>query len=422
MDTEGDVDLLIRNMVGEFAQRIPEISDDLRRGILDRIPSLRGDPDIEGMLSASIEENVSLIVHLMQHRIDVSRVEAPVAAVEYARRLAQRGIPTSALVRAYRLAHARFLPDCWDRLGRQAGDVKVLALAGTVFTRRLFSYVDIVSEQVTAAHERERDLWVRNRAVAQQAAAEALLSGADAGEAATALNYPLDRDHLGLIVWSGGGATAGEQAADPQGVVRSLARVAGGDARLVVPLDERLAWARLPLPSGHVLSKSRLAEVLDRWPLRVAFGEPAQGVEGFRAPHRQALLAHTAATLGGPADAPATWFAEVGPLALMCSDLESARDWVRSVLGPLAQDGERFGRLRETLGVFLALHGSYTAAGERLMMHKNSVQYRVQKAVESLGRPWEQNTADLELALRACDWFGARMTRAPGPVGPGAAS
>jgi hypothetical protein len=221
------------------------------------------------MLSASIEENVSLIVHLMQHRIDVSRVEAPVAAVEYARRLAQRGIPTSALVRAYRLAHARFKSNCWDRLGRQAGDVKVLALVGTVFTRRLFSYVDIVSEQVTAAHERERDLWVRNRAVAQQAAAKALLSGADAGEAETALNYPLGRDHLGLIVWSGGGATAGEQAADPQGVVRSLARVAGGDAPLVVPLDERIAWAWLPLPSGHVLSKSRLAEVLDRWPLRV---------------------------------------------------------------------------------------------------------------------------------------------------------
>ncbi|MGC9538868.1 PucR family transcriptional regulator [Streptomyces sp. UG1] len=423
MDTEGDVDLLIRDMVGELAQRIPEISDGLRAQILADIPSLRGDPYIEGMLTASIEENVALMLHLMQHRIDLDRVEAPVAAVEWARRLAQRDIPTSVLVRAYQLAHARFVSDCLDELGRRAADVKVLALAGPVFNQRLFSYVDIVSEQVTAAHERERDRWLRHHAVAQLSTVKALLSGSgiDIDEAEAVLNHPLRRDHLGLVVW-GGGPEHTVEAADPQRVVGELARAVGSGAPLFVHRDEQLAWAWIALPSGRTPARSSLDEVLGRCRLRVAFGEPAHGVAGFRATHRQAQLAHTAATLGGPEHAQATWFAEVGPLALMWSDPDAARDWVHSVLGPLAQEGERFARLRETLHVFLALRGSFTATGERLMLHKNTVQYRVHKAVECLGRPWEEDTANLELALRACGWFGGRMTAASGRVGPGAAS
>ncbi|WNM31726.1 helix-turn-helix domain-containing protein [Streptomyces sp. Li-HN-5-11] len=424
MDPEGAVDLLIRDMVGELAQRIPEASEELRAVILAEIPPLRGDLYIEGMLTASIEENVALILHLMQHRIDLDRVEAPVAAVEWARRLAQRDIPTSVLVRAYRLAHARFLSDCLEELGRRTPDVKVLALAGTVFNQRLFSYVDIVSEQVTAAHERERDRWLRQRAVAQLSMVRALLSGSgtDVDEAEAVLDYPLRRDHLGLVVWDGQPGHTAEAVADPQRVVGELARAVGSTAPLFVPRDEQLAWAWIALPAGRTPPRSGLGEVLGRCQVRVAFGEPAHGVAGFGATHRQAQLAHTAATLGGPQRARATWFAEVGPLALMYSDPDAARDWVHSVLGPLAQEGERFARLRETLHAFLVLRGSFTATGERLMLHKNTVQYRVQKAVECLGRPWEEDTANLELALRACDWFGVRMTVAPSRVGPGTTS
>jgi hypothetical protein len=44
----------------------------------------------------------------LRYGIDVQRVQAPTAALEYARRLAQHGVPVHALVRAYRIGQRRF--------------------------------------------------------------------------------------------------------------------------------------------------------------------------------------------------------------------------------------------------------------------------------------------------------------------------
>jgi hypothetical protein len=41
------------------------------------------------------------------------------------------------------------------------------------------------------------------------------------------------------------------------------------------------------------------------------------------------------------------------------------------------------------------------------MLHKNTVQYRIRKAQESLGRPVGGNRHGVELALRASRWLGA---------------
>jgi DNA-binding PucR family transcriptional regulator len=40
------------------------------------------------------------------------------------------------------------------------------------------------------------------------------------------------------------------------------------------------------------------------------------------------------------------------------------------------------------------------------MVHKNTVQYRIRKAEESLGRPVGENRHDVELALQAGHWLG----------------
>ena len=39
----------------------------------------------------------------------LENIAAPPAAIEYARRLAQRGVPAGVLIRAYRVGHERFL-------------------------------------------------------------------------------------------------------------------------------------------------------------------------------------------------------------------------------------------------------------------------------------------------------------------------
>jgi DNA-binding PucR family transcriptional regulator len=42
-------------------------------------------------------------------------------------------------------------------------------------------------------------------------------------------------------------------------------------------------------------------------------------------------------------------------------------------------------------------------------MHKNTVQYRIRKAQENLGRPVGDNRHDVELALQASHWLGASV-------------
>jgi hypothetical protein len=69
--------------------------------------------------SATITTLACRAVSDFQHR-HRERVKAPAAAIDYARRPAQRRVPMVVLVRAYRIGHARFLQWCFDELLGQA--------------------------------------------------------------------------------------------------------------------------------------------------------------------------------------------------------------------------------------------------------------------------------------------------------------
>ena len=84
-----------------------------------------------------------------------------------------------------------------------------------------------------------------------------------------------------------------------------------------------------------------------------------------------------------------------------------------ATLGGLAADDEHHARLRDTLLVFLQSGGSYKATAEQMMLHKNTVQYRIRKAEESLGRPAAENRQDVELALQASRWLGSAVLQPP---------
>ncbi len=83
------------------------------------------------------------------------------------------------------------------------------------------------------------------------------------------------------------------------------------------------------------------------------------------------------------------------------------------MLAGLATDDEHHARLRGTLLAFLQADGSYKATAERLMLHKNAVQYRLRTAEESLGRQVSDDRPDVELALRASHWLGSSVLRPP---------
>ena len=79
------------------------MSADIYGLVVREIPQLRTDRRVLALLEASVAENVATVLHILQYGIDLDHVHAPAAAGEYARRLAQRGVPMAALLRAYRI-------------------------------------------------------------------------------------------------------------------------------------------------------------------------------------------------------------------------------------------------------------------------------------------------------------------------------
>jgi hypothetical protein len=66
--------------------------------------------------------------------------------VEYARRLAQRGTPLTALLRAYRVGHACFSGWLLREPARQAGDAEMISATTLGMSKIVAGYIDQTSE------------------------------------------------------------------------------------------------------------------------------------------------------------------------------------------------------------------------------------------------------------------------------------
>jgi DNA-binding PucR family transcriptional regulator len=145
----------------------------------------------------------------------------------------------------------------------------------------------------------------------------------------------------------------------------------------------------------------------------MALGRPAFGIGGFRMTHIEAGHAARFWALGnGSLDGTASYQA-VEVVSLLAADLERARRFVGSELGPLADRSEAAARLRSTLLGFLAHGGSHVHAAQALHMHENTVYKRVRKAEELIGRPIAERRVEVQTALMLAETIGADVLNAP---------
>ncbi|HZC51993.1 MAG TPA: helix-turn-helix domain-containing protein [Mycobacterium sp.] len=408
------IDRELSAVAAAVGSRLSELTHEIRQLIVQSLPELQGDDMFENLLDASIEENVATVLHVLEHGTAIDEVNAPAAAHEYARRLAQREVPIVTLTRTYPIGHGQLLARCVDEVGGRSYDGDVAASILGHIAAVSFKYVDRVSGQVIATYQRERDHWLLARVAGRAARVRALLANesVDLEAAESALGYRLRRKHLGVVAWLSGEPGGMRGLAELERLASAAARALEARGRpLFVPRDEAVAWIWLPLASDAEVGREELEAAFDDGvgSVRVAVGEPAVGLDGFRQTHDQAVRAQGLAYIATPGTR-VTTFAEVGALALIWADRDAARCWVLATLNDLAIDDEPHARLRETLLTYLST-GSYTATAERMTMHKNTVQYRVGKAEEALGQPIGERRADLELALRACHYLGRAVLR-----------
>lgn len=390
------------------------VADRMTARILADVTELRGDVELERALSASVEGNVETVLHAMAFAVDPAGVEAPLAALAYPRLLAQRGLPVTALVRAYRLGQASMVQQMYAAVRAADLTVERMLEAQEWITDWSFSYSDTVIETVITAYQHERDRWMQGRSSARVARVRELLSGdveADVDAASLAIGYPLRRRHLALIASAPDeGHGAPDQVDRLEAFVRGLAAAAGvAEAPLFIAADHRTAWGWLPLGDRHCVDVVRAAvDAPSGEALHVAFGAVRPGLDGFRRSHREA-----AALRRSIGDRPTVFAQDPGVMltALMRDDPDEAEVWAADVLGDLAGESESDARLRATLAVYLRHDGGYKAAAAELNMHPNSVKYRVQRALERRGRPIGADRLDVEVALLVRD-PGGRSTGA----------
>ena len=414
-------DVGVNGYVAEVADRLHsrlvELSSALRTSLEDQIPDLRGDVRLGELLGASVEGNVDTVLHALRYDIAVERVEAPTAALEYARRLAQQGMPVNALVRAYRLGQRRVNELVFAELHAIEIPDSMRVPVIEAITGTLFEYIDWMSQQVVAVYEEERERWLENQNSLRALRVREILAAnksVDVDAASTTIRYPLRWHHLGLIMWYPDLGTEGDELARLQRFLRELGEAAGADASpLFVAADQSCGWGWL----AYRAAATDAVEKIRRFALSrpdspsVAIGMMAGGLEGFRRSHREAAEARAVAIISDRGGTTVITAADPGlsVVARIGGDVAATRDWVATVLGDLATDNDNDARLRETLRVYLACGCSYKLAAEELNLHFNSVKYRVGRAVARRGREIGTDRLDVELALLACHWYGSAV-------------
>jgi DNA-binding PucR family transcriptional regulator len=403
-------------IVSRLDDKLAEITRAIQELLFSELSEIGGDGELLALLRDAVQGNLDAFFPAVRHGISIDQVEPPTAALEHARRMAQRGVDADALVRGYRLGHQAVVGIVLDEIRAAQLETQLGLDVFEQITSSSFRYIDRVSGQVLIAYQNERDRWLANQSRLRALRVREVLDGSeiDVDEVTNAIRYPLHRIHLSLIVWCGESEN-GNELVVMERFVTELAKSLGADERpLFVAADRVTGWAWVPLTVEAAADAAvRIREFVNTRPDApwIAAGDPLPGVDGFRRSHQQALTARAVVLASGSQPPAVTVASDPGLVvaARFCGDLEHARAWVGDVLGPLASATDSDERMRETLREFLHTGSSFKATADELHLHVNSVKYRVQRALERRGKPITDDRLDVETALLLCHWFNTSV-------------
>jgi len=243
---------------------------------------------------------VAAILSALRHSIPVERVQAPTAALEHARRLAQQGVPLNVVVRGYRFGQRGLMHVVFEELETFDIPPQVRIDAVKSITELMFLYVDRMSQQVVEVYEEERERWLETRNSMRALRVREILDGrkpVDIDAAIATISYPLRWHHVALVLWYPAASGEADELGSMQRFLRQLATAVQAGAPLFIAADRSTGWAWLPFqsaPAGLVAEVRRFAQQRPDSP-SVAIGSPAAGVKGFRRSHAQADAAQRVA-------------------------------------------------------------------------------------------------------------------------------
>ena len=190
-------------IIGRLDDKLAEITHSIQELLVSELSEIGGDGELLALVHDSVQGNLDTFIPAVRHGIPIDHIEPPTAALEHARRLAQRGVDADSLVRTYRLGHQAVIRIVLDEIRVAQLDTQLALDVFEQITSTSFRYVDRMSRLILTAYQNERDRWLANQNRVRALRVREVLDGGeiDIGEATDTIRYPLRRIHLSLIVW-----------------------------------------------------------------------------------------------------------------------------------------------------------------------------------------------------------------------------
>jgi PucR C-terminal helix-turn-helix domain/GGDEF-like domain len=304
----------------------------------------------------------------------------PPVLLAQARMAARNGVALDVVQHCYIAGHALLVDFFVEDAGAAGLDIGALQ----ILLRTLARCLDRVLVSVGEEHARELEDCHCSAEQRDAERIDRLLAGELPG--VSQFSYDFEAHHLGIVA-------KGPEAA---GAIRSLA--APLDRRLLsIQRQDDVVWAWL---GGRFPIDPRELQAVCSSDVFLAFGEPAQGLGGWRLTHRQAKAA-MAVALRIPKSS--VHYAEVALLTSIFHDHLLSTSLRQLYLAPLERERDGGGAARETLRAYFATERNVSSAAAVLGVTRRTVANRLRSVEDHLGRPLSTCAAEMEIALKLHD-------------------
>ncbi|MFD5595636.1 SpoIIE family protein phosphatase [Streptomyces griseorubiginosus] len=194
-----DAHAFLSDLARGLTPRADQMVHVMLQHLRSELPEVWKYEDIASVAPAALSEHIAAGLDFLEHGLAMAEVRTPPAAIEFARRLAEHGVPISQLLRVYRLVHADLLDQLYTETARAAGSQELINATTVALSAMAFEYVDRTSEQTVAAYQRERDHWLQRRLIVINEAGTRIGTTLDTTRTAQEL-ADVGADHLADLV------------------------------------------------------------------------------------------------------------------------------------------------------------------------------------------------------------------------------
>lgn len=382
----------------------PEWLEELDDAVLNANPAIGSDPELAAAVSRSNRANL-----FFWGTANVRDPGAPVPPntgpepLAIARELVRRGVDAFPLD-AYRVGEGVAWRRLMDIAFALTSDPAELHEMLQVCSQSISTFIDATLAGIAAQIELERDELTRGTHAERRETVALILDGAPIPRqrAEGRLGYALTGTHTAAVLWS---ERVDGDLSQLDRVAEAFGQACGSPRVLSVPASTATRWVWAPgakaIDSAALLSYIRTAP-----DIRVAVGSTADGIDGFRRSHFDAITTQQMmARLRSPE--PLALFADIELVALITADADRAAQFVHRTLGDFEAASPE---LQYTVRTFVDQQCNASRAAARLYTHRNTLLRRLARADELLPGPLAECGVHVAVALDVLRWSGQSRT------------